>query len=136
MFQHHSTTISCNICLRSARWVPGVLVSCNNCSQCLLDHKGVIMILLLPLLSIQLRGAAGEPQPLLYNNGLVGGGPGFCPNGGLCVPHMYCAVHYAEHVSSSATTPCWLALNTPGLCCYPTYPSVPQVGRPGLARED
>ena len=94
------------------------------------------MILLLPLLSIQLRGAAGEPQPLLYNNGLVGGGPGFCPNGGLCVPHMYCAVHYAEHVSSSATTPCWLALNTPGLCCYPTYPSVPQVGRAGLARED
>ena len=94
------------------------------------------MILLLPLLSIQLRGAAGEPQPLLYNNGLVGGGPGFCPNGGLCVPHMYCAVHYAEHVSSSATTPCWLALNTPGLCCYPTYPSVPQVGRAGLAGED
>ena len=85
--------------------------------------------MILPLLlSIALTGAASEPQPLLYNNGLLTG-PGFCPNGGLCVPHMYCAVHYAEHLSSSSTTPCWLALNTPGLCCYPTHPSVPKVGR-------
>ena len=84
--------------------------------------------MILPLLlSIALTGAASEPQPLLYNNGLLTG-PGFCPNGGLCVPHMYCAVHYAEHLSSSSTTPCWLALNTPGLCCYPTHPTVPKVG--------
>ena len=88
------------------------------------------MILLL-LLSIQLT--ASEPQPLLYNNGLVAG-PGFCPNGGLCVPQMYCSVHYADHLASTATTPCWLALNTPGICCYPSLPNVPKV-RGGLIND-
>ena len=80
------------------------------------------MILLLVLLSIQLAAS----EPLLYNNGLVAG-PGFCPNGGLCVPQMYCSVHYADHLASTSTTPCWLALNTPGICCYPTQPNVPKV---------
>ena len=79
------------------------------------------------LLSLLLTGAAGEPEPLLYS-GLLSG-PGYCHNGGVCVPHVYCALHYADHVYSSSSSPCWLAINTPGICCYPTIPTVPKVAR-------
>ena len=45
----------------------------------------------------------------------------------MCVPHLYCSVHYADLVTSPSSTPCWLAINTPGICCYPTVPNVGKV---------
>ena len=45
----------------------------------------------------------------------------------MCVPHLYCSVHYADLVVSPTSTPCWLAINTPGICCYPTVPNIGKV---------
>ena len=45
----------------------------------------------------------------------------------MCVPHLYCSVHYADLVTAPSSTPCWLAINTPGICCYPTVPNVGKV---------
>jgi peroxidase len=84
------------------------------------------MILLSLSLSLLLRDTAGEAEPLLYSSLLSG--PAYCPNGGVCVPHTYCAVHYADHLYSSSSTSCWLAINTPGICCYPTIPTVAKRG--------
>ena len=47
----------------------------------------------------------------------------------MCVPHLYCSVHYADLVISPTSTPCWLAINTPGICCYPTVPNIGKVIR-------
>ena len=49
------------------------------------------------------------------------------PTSQVCVPHLYCSVHYADLVISPTSTPCWLAINTPGICCYPTVPNVGKV---------
>ena len=95
---------------------------CGNCNQCWTDHQGVMIL----LLSLLLTAVNSDPEPLLYTGVLSG--PGYCPNGGVCVPQVYCSVHYAEHVYSSSSSPCWLAINTPGICCYPTLPSLPKVG--------
>ena len=50
----------------------------------------------------------------------------------VCVPHLYCSVHYADLVISPTSTPCWLAINTPGICCYPTVPNVGKVINIGI----
>ena len=73
--------------------------------------------------------ASSTPEALLgyYTGASLYADPGYCANGGVCVPPMYCSIHYADLVYNPTSTGCWLAINTPGICCYPTIPNVQKV---------
>ena len=83
------------------------------------------------ILASLLLPVTGDPdaraEPLIgYYGAAVYSAP-YCANGGVCVPPMYCSVHYGDLVYEATSTSCWLAINTHGICCYPTVPNVGKV---------
>ena len=71
--------------------------------------------------------ARAEPLIGYYGAGAAVYSAPYCANGGVCVPPMYCSVHYGDLIYEASSTSCWLAINTPGICCYPTVPNVGKV---------